>query len=392
VIASPPATLLVRLLVAAAFALALAPAGAHAASVALENRSGGLEELVYRAAPGESNLLGAEYNSFDRAWRVTDPAGITAGRGCALPDAANRGLAVCTVADTSRGSGIADIQLGDRDDWARISGTGLVRAVVSGGPGNDLLVGGPEDDVFQQGRHADGADRIYGGLGNDLVDYSARRRPIRADLRGDGGDGQRGENDTIGSDVEGIVGGHGADTLRGNSGENLLVGGPGPDRLSGGPGYDVLIGGPGDDSIQARDGSIDAVTCGPGDDRVRLDGLDFFTGHCEHVQRNRAGGATVIYVSYDDTGRLLVDVGCPEDTPVPFCIGHLALTVDGRRVGREPVDLARGTRGLVTFGLPAGAAERLRAGGRITAGTVLSSRMGRIHRKVTVRWSLPLRG
>src|SRR4051794_28666144 len=120
--------LLLRLLVGVAFALAVAPAGAHAATVTLETRRGGLEELVYRAAPGEANVLALQYDSFDRAWTVTDPAGVSAGRSCALPDASNRTRARCTVSDASRGSGIADVQLGDRNDAAAISGTGLVRA------------------------------------------------------------------------------------------------------------------------------------------------------------------------------------------------------------------------------------------------------------------------
>jgi hypothetical protein len=66
--------------------------------------------------------------------------------------------------------------------------------------------------------------------------------------------------------------------------------------------------------------------------------------------------------------------------------------VDGRHLGRDPVDLGRGTRGLLTFQLPAGVAERLKAGGRTTAMSVLTARAGRIHRRVKVRWSLPLRG
>jgi hypothetical protein len=261
--------------------------------------------------------------------------------------------------------------------------------VIAGGPGSDALVGGPEDDSFWQGDHADGADRVVGGSGDDAVDYSGRRRPVRATVGGRAG--ERGENDALAGDVEGIVGGRAGDVLRGNARENVLVGGPGADRLKGGGGYDILVGGPGNDRIQARDGSIDDLTCGRGFDRVTLDGLDFFTGGCERLTRNRAGGATVIHVSSDDGGRLLVDVGCPEDTPTPRCVGRLAMAVDGRRLGHDPVDLGRGTRGLFTFQLPADVAERLKAGGRTTAMSVLASRMGRIHRKVRVSWPLPLR-
>ena len=386
--ATPPKPLRAAIL-AATLALAVAPA-AHAGTVALEDRAGGVEELVYNARPGEPNQLLADYDSGARAWTVTDTAGVTPGSGCVLPDTANTTRAYCAV--TSPGTGLATLRLGDGDDIAVLRGTGLTRGVLVGGPGNDLLRGGAGDDVFPQGAGRDGADRIAGGLGNDLVDYSARRRGVRANLDGRGGDGQRGENDAIAVDVEGIAGGRGADRLRGNSHENVLVGGRGSDRLSGGAGYDWIDGGPGDDGIQARDGSIDAVGCGSGRDRARLDGLDFFKGRCEKVRRDRAGGATVLYVSWDNAGRLLVDVGCPADTPALPCVGRLDVAVDGRRLGTRRIGLGGGESGSLAFPLPPDLAERLAAGGRARARTVVHARAGRIRRKVTVIWWLPLRG
>jgi hypothetical protein len=375
-------------ILAAALALAAAPV-AHAGSVTLEPRAGGVEELVYHAASGEQNRVVANYNAFARAWDVTDAAGVTAGRSCVYPDAAKRTRAYCTF--TSRAAGLATIELGDGDDTAALSGTGLTHGVLDGGPGNDALRGGPGKDVFPQGSRPDGADTISGNLGQDVVDYSARRRGVHANLDGRGGDGGRGENDRILPDVEGLTGGRGADKLRGNSQENVLYGGPGADRLMGGAGYDRIDGGSGADGIRARDGSIDSVTCGGGRDRARLDGLDFFTGGCEKVRRNRKGGVTVLFVSWDNAGRLLVDTGCPGDAPANPCVARLDVAVEGRRLGHRTVGLGRGESGSMTFPLPADLADRLAAGGQLRARTTVHTRVGVLRRKVTVIWLLPLR-
>jgi hypothetical protein len=391
-IARPASTLYKRLpaaILAVALLLAAAPA-ANAGSVALEPRPGGVEELVYRAAPGEQNLVVAYYNAFARAWDVTDFAGAAPGRGCVRPDAGNPARAYCTF--TSRAAGLARIELGDGDDQAALSGTGMTRGVLIGGPGDDTLRGGPGVDIFPQGSRADGADTISGGLGNDLVDYSSRRRAVRANLDGRGGDGARGENDRILADVEGLAGGRGNDRLRGNSQENILDGGGGADRLNGGAGYDRIHGGPGPDGIRARDGSIDAVDCGGGRDRARLDGLDFFAGGCERVRRNRKGGVTVLFVSWDNAGRLLVDTGCPGDAPANPCVARLDVAVNGRRLGHRKVGLFRGESGSISFPLPTDLAERLAAGGRVRARTTVRTRVGALRRKVTVIWTLPLRG
>jgi hypothetical protein len=291
---------------------------------------------------------------------------------------------------TARGSGLATLSLGDGDDQASLSGSGLTRGVLAGGPGNDLLLGGPGDDVFPQGSRPDGADAIVGGLGDDLVDYSSRRHGVRANLDGRGGDGHHGESDTIAADVEGLAGGRGNDTLSGNRRENVLLGGRGADRLSGGGGYDRIDGGPGNDRIRSRDGSIDVVACGAGRDRARLDGLDFFTGRCERVRRDRAPGVTVLFVSWDNAGRLLVDTGCPADAPSPRCVGGLEVVVEGRKLGHRRVGLGRGEGGSMSFPLPPDLAERLAAGGTLRARTTVHSRLGPVRRKVTVIWTLPL--
>ena len=59
------------------------------------------------------------------------------------------------------------------------------------------------------------------------------------------------------------------------------------------PPHSLLDGGNGDDVLRTRDGEADRITCGPGNDRARLDNVDVITdptnenpnGSCETVQR-----------------------------------------------------------------------------------------------------------
>ena len=68
---------------------------------------------------------------------------------------------------------------------------------LDGGGANDRLVGGAGDD------------QLDGGGGSDLADYSGRTSSVTASI-GDGpGDGEAGENDSIGADVERLRGGDG---------------------------------------------------------------------------------------------------------------------------------------------------------------------------------------
>ncbi|MDX6470557.1 MAG: hypothetical protein QOF75_2360, partial [Gaiellaceae bacterium] len=100
---------------------------------------------------------------------------------------------------------------------------------IDGGAGDDLLDGGG------------GPDTLAGGNGSDAVDYSSRTVPLNVDLDGQpADDGEAGEGDTVGTDVEGIYGGSAADVLTGGPGDDLLDGGPGADQLAGGGGEDVV--------------------------------------------------------------------------------------------------------------------------------------------------------
>jgi Ca2+-binding RTX toxin-like protein len=150
---------------------------------------------------------------------------------------------------------------------------------VQGGDGDDFLDGGDGDDTFFAAASADGADVYLGGLGTDLVDYTARTAnlslTIAPSTAPDANDGATGENDDLTSSVENLTGGSGSDVLKGSTSSNVLRGGAGNDVLYGGPGgaacasdVDQLFGEAGDDLFELGGASDcgDDVNGGAGKD------------------------------------------------------------------------------------------------------------------------------
>jgi Ca2+-binding RTX toxin-like protein len=118
---------------------------------------------------------------------------------------------------------------------------------LSGNDSANILTGGAGNDSI---RPRIGTDTINGGAGTDTVDYSDRTTTdVTVSLDGAANDGDpalnggAGENDTVSTDVENILGGLANDTLIGDSGANTLSGSNGLDTLIGGPGDDTLSGG-----------------------------------------------------------------------------------------------------------------------------------------------------
>lgn len=153
--------------------------------------------------------------------------------------------------DTLIGGAGGDALWGDEGTDVVSGGTG--RDVLAGGAGNDVLRGGTGDDILNSDA---GADTMLGGAGFDTVYYGTRRNALTIDLDGGkGDDGERGERDTVGADVEGIIAGAGADRLTGNGATNRITGGPGNDVIRGGGGYDLLVGQAGHDRLYGDAGS-----------------------------------------------------------------------------------------------------------------------------------------
>jgi hypothetical protein len=257
--------------------------------------------------------------------------------------------------------------------------------VFAGGTGDDVMSGAGGSDVFDEDAAANGSDEMLGGegsdhgllLGRDRVDYGARRHSVRADLSGDRDDGERSERDRIGADVEVLGGGRGDDHVTGNADGNQLAGRAGTDAifgaggsdrlyagggatppaitadsLDGGPGSDELLGsdgpnlmtggadadslhpGKGRDTVRARDGAVDTVDCGRGEDIVRNDPFEFLL-RCERSDAYSSASPIPLAIQVADNGTTVsLSFGCRENHPAS-CTGTAQLEFAGEAVGPE---------------------------------------------------------
>ncbi len=180
------------------------------------------------------------------------------------------------------GTIIGNILLGGGND--RYEGVdGVLTNSVSGGDGNDLLVGGAKGEWLYGG---DGIDTLHGGGGNDVLNGGAgiddldggegRDRAVYDDAAGLTVDLEFQELNTgsaagdILDAVEGVVVTGGASQLFGDAGRNLLIGGSGADLLDGRGDIDRMAGGAGDD-IYVVDHRRDRIVeyAGGGSDLIR---------------------------------------------------------------------------------------------------------------------------
>ena len=163
---------------------------------------------------------------------------------------------------------------------------------MNGGNGDDNLVSGNGNDNFQ------------GGPGEDSVDYSGASGPVVVDLTAATGTGMG--NDTL-ADVQDAIGSDFADTITGNSLDNILSGGAGNDTIDGSTGNDTLNGDAGNDTFvegTAANGH-DVINGGTGEDladysgrtnavHVTLDGVaDDGEGTCAPVPTSSCEGDNV---------------------------------------------------------------------------------------------------
>jgi Ca2+-binding RTX toxin-like protein len=242
--------------------------------------------IYVTAATGENNALSITRDA-SGGYTITEnaPSAMRAGGGCG-PAPANS--ATCPSVGISQLS----ITLGDGDDG--VTAATPTNAVILGGTGNDTLVGGGGQDVV---RGEDGADTVRGGAGDDTMDggpgndaldpglggdadhdslaggdgddtvsYGLRAAPIATTKDGVANDGQAGEGDNVGLDVERVSGGVANDTVGG---------GPDADVLDGGPGDDTVDGFAGDDELHGDGGlsaGADRLFGGPGNDRIQGEG------------------------------------------------------------------------------------------------------------------------
>ncbi len=135
-----------------------------------------------------------------------------------------------------------------------------IHAVV-GSTHDDTLTGGAADELFAGGP---GNDTIDGGGGFNLIDFSYDiTGPVTLNLSitGPQNTGSWG-TDTV-SNIQAIGGSDFADTLTGDSQDNVILGKDGDDILNGGGGNDTISGAVGDDTIDGGAGD-DILTGGSG--------------------------------------------------------------------------------------------------------------------------------
>jgi Ca2+-binding RTX toxin-like protein len=353
---------------------------------------GYLEELVVRAAPGESNRFTVARGAGGEL-QVTDMgASLRAGPGC-TPVGAQQ-----VDCPTSSPSVSAFVLGGDRDDTVSSS----VAVNVDGGSGDDQLAGSPAADALYGGKGRDvlrgddgddtlhdgrlltfdapdwpgeslgsplrsriapvraGRDVFDGGAGVDTVAYMDRRRGVLVDLsRQDRHAGERREGDSL-LRLEAVVGSGGDDrifgddlsnTLDGAGGDDLLVGRGGDDELGGGSGSNQARGGVGDDSISPGLNAdvlenVQHVRCGPGQDDVgSMFSKDFAEDDCESVVIVESFTIRPLLplTSFDGPPLATMDspLACGSDQCSARLFVRLARSPDPRRPGLKGLALGR---------------------------------------------------
>ena len=130
--------------------------------------------------------------------------------------------------------------------------------------------------------------------------YSTRTGNVSITLDGVANDGETGENDNFGTDIEIITGGLGNDTINGNSSANTITGGAGNDCLVGNGGDDYLEG----DAVEILLGVAGIDTLDGGDDNDSLDGgagTDSIVGGNGTNTASYATRSEALILTLDDT-------------------------------------------------------------------------------------------
>lgn len=198
---------------------------------------GGRGDDVLAGAGGDDLLIGqAGDDLLDGGAGALDLVAHPTSRRAVTVDMAT-GHATGEGTDTLQGTEGA---IGSRHDDSLRGGSAV--AILSGGPGDDTIVGAGTSDVLLP---------LAGGARVDL---------LRQTASGEGADtvsgievvvGTPGADVLVGSDADEIfLAGAGADTVAGGGGSDLLLGGNGADHLAGDAGDDVLRG---DDATAAAD-------------------------------------------------------------------------------------------------------------------------------------------
>ena len=146
--------------------------------------------------------------------------------------------------ENASGSNFDDVILGSAIGNSLFGGGGS--DTLNGLEGDDYLDGGDGDDVLDGG--VSGADRLWGGEGNDTVTYESSESGVIINLAAQ--NSWDGLTMDFMSSIEYATGSSFDDVIIGTAGANILLGGEGADTLAGGGGLDLLFGGSGIDTVE----------------------------------------------------------------------------------------------------------------------------------------------
>lgn len=180
--------------------------------------------------------------------------------------------------------------------WGRDLENTKIGSVITVSSVNPSVGGGIYDDVFLIGY---GAKNIDGGAGFDCVDYRLQNTPQLIDLIFSNINKGLSTNNTYTS-IEGVVGGGGADNIRGDYNDNRLYGQANTDWIYGRRGNDILDGGVGNDVLLGGLGA-DTLIGGLGKDRAQYSESQIgVTADLQFSIRNTGDADGDIYLGIED--------------------------------------------------------------------------------------------
>ncbi|HMC12232.1 MAG TPA: hypothetical protein VKH44_13115, partial [Pirellulaceae bacterium] len=146
-----------------------------------------------------------------------------------------------TISTDSNGNLVVKI---NKQPNAVFAAAGISRIVISGLGGNDHIDVSPSVTIATEVHGDAGNDHITGGSGDDVLIGGAGNDHVNGGSGDDLIRGNQGNDKLQGCDGDDIlVGDAGNDDLIGDGGRDLLIGGAGNDHLVGGADDDILIGG-----------------------------------------------------------------------------------------------------------------------------------------------------
>jgi Ca2+-binding RTX toxin-like protein len=148
--------------------------------------------------------------------------------------------------------------------WGRAGESLKIGTVINASSAAPNVSGSAGDDAFVIGS---GVNNVYGGIGFDYADYRPATAPLLVDLIHQAVNRGVSAGNTLVS-IEAVIGGAGADNIRGDYGDNRLDGQANADWLYGRRGNDILDGGAGNDVLIGGLGA-DTLLGGAGRDRAQ---------------------------------------------------------------------------------------------------------------------------